>query len=144
MALCRALRYRRENALVRRFRDKYPDRAAMANMTLEDAQIIAQPPIEWSFPLMYKLALQFAIFKVRGRHRRRLQLYAAGSSSSSSSSSSFSFSSSLTRHMPLEPCPSSSARQSRFPTRRRRPSGESLSVLLCCRGMGIERRAVCC
>lgn len=61
--LCNSLRFRRERRLRRKM--GYPDRASLAGMTNEDAQKILQFVAEDQFPMVYKLSLQFAIFKVR-------------------------------------------------------------------------------
>lgn len=60
--LCSVFRFRNEKAMLKRF--GYSDRAMMAKMTNDDAQKILQYIITYEFPLMYKLSLQFAIFKV--------------------------------------------------------------------------------
>ncbi len=60
--VCSLLRFRFEKAM--RVKFNYPDRASMARMTNDDAQAILQYIITREFPYMYKLALQFAIFKV--------------------------------------------------------------------------------
>ncbi|KAK7743453.1 hypothetical protein SLS53_003987 [Cytospora paraplurivora] len=59
--LCSILRFRNEKAMLQRF--GYSDRAMMAKMTNDDAQKILQYIITYEFPLMYKLSLQFGIFK---------------------------------------------------------------------------------
>lgn len=62
LGLCRALRFRRERALRRRF--GYPDRASLARMTAEEAQQIVHFLSSWEFPLFNFLALEFGLFKV--------------------------------------------------------------------------------
>ncbi len=62
VGLCSVLRFRFERAMRRKF--NYPDRASMAHMTSDDAQAILQYIIQWEFPYMYNLAMQFAVFKV--------------------------------------------------------------------------------
>ncbi|KAI3392536.1 hypothetical protein diail_5547 [Diaporthe ilicicola] len=59
--LCSTLRFRHEKAMLRRF--DYPSRASFARMTNDDAQQIMKYILDYEFPLMYKLSLQFAIFK---------------------------------------------------------------------------------
>ncbi|KAL1864123.1 hypothetical protein Daus18300_007903 [Diaporthe australafricana] len=62
--LCSSLRFRNEKAMLRRF--NYPSRASFAKMTNDDAQQIVKYIMDCEFPLMYKLSLQFAIFKTYG------------------------------------------------------------------------------
>ncbi|OAA65910.1 hypothetical protein SPI_02697 [Niveomyces insectorum RCEF 264] len=59
--LCSALRFRFERAMRRKF--PYPDRASLARMTLDDAQAILGYIIQYEFPYLYKLSIQFGIFK---------------------------------------------------------------------------------
>lgn len=61
--LCSVLRYKHERAMLQRF--GYIDRASMAKMTNDDAQKIMEYIITYEFPLLYKVSLQFAIFKVK-------------------------------------------------------------------------------
>lgn len=61
--LCRALRYRREASMRRKF--GYPDRASLARMTTEDAQLILRDLLTLEFPQFAVTALQFGLFKVR-------------------------------------------------------------------------------
>lgn len=61
--LCRALRYRREASMRRHF--GYPDRASLAKMTTEDAQLIMRDLLTLEFPQFAVTALQFGLFKVR-------------------------------------------------------------------------------
>lgn len=62
LVLCHSLRFRRINNLQKRM--GYTDRASLARMTNNDAQLILKHMIEFEFPKFYTLALQFAIFKV--------------------------------------------------------------------------------
>ncbi len=62
VGLCSLLRFRFERAMRDKF--NYPDRASLARMTNDDAQAILKYIIEREFPYLYKLSLQFAIFKV--------------------------------------------------------------------------------
>ncbi|KAI1100507.1 hypothetical protein F4804DRAFT_318722 [Jackrogersella minutella] len=64
VGLCRALRFRRENALRRRL--GYPDRASLAHMTTVDAQAVIKFMNAWEMPLFQFLALQFGLFKTYG------------------------------------------------------------------------------
>lgn len=61
--LCASLRFRRIDNLQKRL--GYTDRASLARMTNNDAQVILQNIIEFEFPKLYLLSLQFAIFKAR-------------------------------------------------------------------------------
>lgn len=60
--LCSSLRFRHEKTMLRRF--NYPTRASFAKMTNDDAQQILKYILDYEFPLIYKLSLQFALFKV--------------------------------------------------------------------------------
>ncbi len=62
VAVCSLLRFRFEKRMRKKF--NYPDRASMARMSNDDAQQILQYIMQWEFPFTYKLALQFAVFKV--------------------------------------------------------------------------------
>lgn len=62
VVMCSSLRFRHEKAMLRRFH--YPTRASFAKMTNDDAQQILKYILGYEFPLMYKLSLQFALFKV--------------------------------------------------------------------------------
>ncbi|KAF5518848.1 Mycophenolic acid synthesis protein B [Colletotrichum aenigma] len=64
LVLCHSLRFRRINNLQKRM--GYTDRASLARMTNNDAQLILKHMIEFEFPKFYTLALQFAIFKTYG------------------------------------------------------------------------------
>ncbi|OLN96963.1 hypothetical protein CCHL11_07431 [Colletotrichum chlorophyti] len=64
VALCASLRFRRIDNL--QIRLGYTDRASLARMTNDDAQIILKNMIEFEFPKLYVLSLQFAIFKTYG------------------------------------------------------------------------------
>lgn len=61
--LCSSLRFRNEKAMLRRY--NYPTRASLAKMTNDDAQQILMNILDYEFPLIYKLSLQFGLFKVR-------------------------------------------------------------------------------
>lgn len=60
--LCSSLRFKHEKAMLRRF--NYPTRASLAKMTNDDAQQIFKYIIDYEFPLMYRLSLQSALFRV--------------------------------------------------------------------------------
>lgn len=62
LALCAALRFRSIKNLQRRL--GFSDRASLKRMSNDEAQLILQHIIEREFPLVYELALQFALFKV--------------------------------------------------------------------------------
>lgn len=62
VVLCRALRFHRENAMRRKF--GFPDRASLAKMTVEDAQLIIRDLLTLEFPQFGVTALQFGLFKV--------------------------------------------------------------------------------
>lgn len=47
-----------------RRRFNYPDRESLSRMTNEDAQKIVHAVSVYEFPLLYDLALKYAIFKV--------------------------------------------------------------------------------
>ena len=64
LLLVRSLRHRRERAMRRKY--NYPDRESMAHMTNDDAQAILQYMIEYEFPYLYTLSLEFALFKTYG------------------------------------------------------------------------------
>ncbi|KAI2467597.1 hypothetical protein F4781DRAFT_304286 [Annulohypoxylon bovei var. microspora] len=64
VGLCRALRFRRENAIRQRL--GYPDRASLAHMTVVDAQQIIKFLNTWETPLFQFLALEFGLFKTYG------------------------------------------------------------------------------
>ncbi|KAF3342591.1 hypothetical protein VD0002_g5584 [Verticillium dahliae] len=61
LLLCQSLRFYHINALQKRL--GYTDRASLAGMSNDDAQIILKHIMERDFPMFYELALQFAIFK---------------------------------------------------------------------------------
>lgn len=61
--LCSSLRFRNEKAMAQRYH--YPTRASLAKMTNDDAQQILMNILDYEFPLIYKLSLQFGLFKVR-------------------------------------------------------------------------------
>ncbi|KAM0279178.1 hypothetical protein ACHAQH_004722 [Verticillium albo-atrum] len=61
LLLCQFLRFYHINALQKRL--GYTDRASLARMSNDDAQIILKHIMERDFPMFYELALQFAIFK---------------------------------------------------------------------------------
>ena len=68
MATCRALRYRHQEALRRKFGygdGDRGDRAALARMTADEAQQIIRYIANYEFPLFHKVSLEFALFKVR-------------------------------------------------------------------------------
>lgn len=60
--LCSIFRFKHESAMRQRF--GYIDRASMAQMTNDDAQEILEYIMSYEFPLLYKMSLQFALFKV--------------------------------------------------------------------------------
>ena len=62
-ALCSALRFRRRNAMQKKF--NYPDRASLSRMTNVDAQAILEDLAQLEFPFLYEISLQFALFKAR-------------------------------------------------------------------------------
>ncbi|KAM0513726.1 hypothetical protein ACHAPE_007552 [Trichoderma viride] len=62
LLLCSSLRFQRLNSMRRRF--NYPDRESLSRMTNEDAQKIVHAVSVYEFPLLYDLALKYAIFKV--------------------------------------------------------------------------------
>lgn len=51
-----------------RRRFNYPDRESLSRMTNEDAQKIVHAVSVYEFPLLYDLALKYAIFKVGFRY----------------------------------------------------------------------------
>ncbi|KAJ2902573.1 hypothetical protein MKZ38_000333 [Zalerion maritima] len=61
LILCSSLRFRREKAMRRKF--NYPTRKSMSGMTNDDAQGILQYVMQYEFPRLYVLSLQFALFK---------------------------------------------------------------------------------
>ncbi len=64
--LCRALRHRRERAVCSAL--GYPpgaDRATLARMTADEAQIMIQSIMSYEMPLFHLKSLEFALFKVR-------------------------------------------------------------------------------
>ncbi|TPX07452.1 uncharacterized protein E0L32_002078 [Thyridium curvatum] len=63
VGICSALRFHFERAMRKKF--NYPDRESLSRMTNDDAQSILEYIVTREFPYLYKLALQFAIFKVR-------------------------------------------------------------------------------
>lgn len=66
--ICSVFRFKKESAMLQRF--GYVDQASMAKMTNDDAQKIMVYIMSYEFPLLYKLSLQFAIFKVNTLHLR--------------------------------------------------------------------------
>lgn len=69
LALCRALRFRREHAMRRKM--GFADRASLARMTTREAQEIIYFLASWEFPLFNFMALQFGLFKVSRDVARR-------------------------------------------------------------------------
>ena len=68
IATCRALRYRHQEVLRRRFGygdGVGKDRAALSRMTAHEAQQIIRYIANYEFPLFHKVSLEFALFKVR-------------------------------------------------------------------------------
>ena len=68
IATCRALSYRHQEVLRRRF--GYGDgvgreREALSRMTAHEAQLIIRYIANYEFPLFHKVSLEFALFKVR-------------------------------------------------------------------------------
>ncbi|KAG8428663.1 hypothetical protein J3459_002527 [Metarhizium acridum] len=61
VTLCSFLRFRRINKLRQRY--PYPDRASLAHMTNEDAQIIVQNISSYEFPYFYDLSQRYALFR---------------------------------------------------------------------------------
>ena len=61
--LCSYLRFQRINKLRQRY--PYPDRASLAHMTNEDAQIIARNTSSYEFPYFYDLSQRYALFRVK-------------------------------------------------------------------------------
>lgn len=59
---CSIFRFKHEKAMLQRF--GYINRASMSTMTNDEAQKILKYIMTYEFPLMYKLSLQFALFKV--------------------------------------------------------------------------------
>lgn len=72
LVTCSLLRFRHEKAM--RLKFNYPDRASLARMTNDDAQSILEYIMTYEFPFLYKLALQFAIFKVKLAPRNHLSM----------------------------------------------------------------------
>ncbi|KZL85665.1 hypothetical protein CI238_10155 [Colletotrichum incanum] len=64
VALCASLRFRRITNLRKQM--GFTDRGSLARMTNDQAQLILKNVIEFEFPKMYLLSLQFAIFKTYG------------------------------------------------------------------------------
>jgi len=62
VGLCSLLRFRRRDAMAKKF--NFPDRASFARMTTVEAQAITQVLAELEFPKLYELSIQFALFKV--------------------------------------------------------------------------------
>jgi hypothetical protein len=62
VVLCSSLRFRKEKAMLRKY--KYTGRDSLANMSNDDAQAINQNLMLYEFPKIYMASLQFAIFKV--------------------------------------------------------------------------------
>ena len=60
LALVRGLRYRRSNAVLRRF----PTRASYAGMTLDEAFEIQSRLAVLEFPTIFSVSVFFALFKV--------------------------------------------------------------------------------
>lgn len=61
-SLCSFLRFRRVNKLRQRY--PYPDRASLAQMTNEEAQVIVQNICSYEFPYFYDLSQRYALFRV--------------------------------------------------------------------------------
>lgn len=68
LAICSSLRFWRINRLQRKM--GFNDRASLARMSSDEAQLILRHIMEYEFPMFYELALQFAIFKVRSPSSR--------------------------------------------------------------------------
>ncbi|KAI0025301.1 hypothetical protein F4780DRAFT_792926 [Xylariomycetidae sp. FL0641] len=68
LLLVRALRYRRRDGWIRDYRRKYGacDRAALAQMTLDDAWPVLRDMTELEFPSMFSASVFFALFKTYG------------------------------------------------------------------------------
>ncbi|KAK3682326.1 hypothetical protein B0T22DRAFT_470839 [Podospora appendiculata] len=64
LLLVRLLRYRRRDAMTRKY--NYPTRSAMAAMTIEEATAINRQIIHLEFPIVYNKSLFFALFKTYG------------------------------------------------------------------------------
>lgn len=62
MVLCRSLRYRRRDAMHRKF--DFPDRASLSKMTTDQAYEIMKYVSELEFPKLYSLSVHFGIFQV--------------------------------------------------------------------------------
>ncbi|KAK2608705.1 hypothetical protein QQS21_002694 [Conoideocrella luteorostrata] len=62
--LCYSLRFRRMTAKQRQL--GFTDRTSFSKMTSVQAQSIVQEISEWEFPLLFKMSLQFALFKTYG------------------------------------------------------------------------------
>lgn len=60
--LCSFLRFQRVNARQRQLRFK--NRQSLSEMTTVQAQYIIKEMIQWEFPFMFQISLQFALFKV--------------------------------------------------------------------------------
>ncbi|ROV89131.1 hypothetical protein VSDG_08889 [Cytospora chrysosperma] len=58
---CSVFRFKHEKAMLQRF--GYINRASMAKMTNDDAQKILEDIMSYEFPLLYKVSLQYALFK---------------------------------------------------------------------------------
>ncbi|KHO11526.1 C6 finger domain-containing protein [Metarhizium robertsii ARSEF 23] len=61
VSLCSFLRFRRVNKLRQRY--PYPDRASLAQMTSEEAQVIVQNICSYEFPYFFDLSQQYALFR---------------------------------------------------------------------------------
>lgn len=66
VVLCSSLRFRKEKAMLRKY--KYTGRDSLANMSNDDGQAINQNLMLYEFPKLYMASLQFAIFKVGYGH----------------------------------------------------------------------------
>ncbi|KAI1333893.1 hypothetical protein F5Y15DRAFT_403487 [Xylariaceae sp. FL0016] len=64
VALCRALRYRKERAMQRTY--GYEGRESLARMTNDEAQSIIKTIAAYEFPEFHLLSLQFGLFKTYG------------------------------------------------------------------------------
>lgn len=62
LVLVRALRYRRRDAMAKKF--NFPNRAAMAKMTVEEAHAITEYLSELEFPYIWAMAGFFGFFYV--------------------------------------------------------------------------------
>ncbi|TWU75808.1 hypothetical protein ED733_004262 [Metarhizium rileyi] len=68
ITLCSYCRFQRINKLCRQY--PYPDRASLARMTNEHAQIIVHNLSSYEFPYFYDLSQRYALFRVGRDHPR--------------------------------------------------------------------------